>query len=50
MMTRALTNGHVRDALANVDRRYFCKSEASAYIDAPQRIGWGVTISVRVGA
>lgn len=41
----AISTPRVREALASVDRKFFCKREAGCYEDAPQRIGWGITIS-----
>ena len=45
--SKVIQNPAVRDALASVDRRFFLKqgSEAVAYQDSPQSIGWGITIS-----
>ncbi len=45
--SKVIQNPAVRDALASVDRRFFLKqgSEAIAYQDSPQSIGWGITIS-----
>ena len=40
-----ITLPRVRDAMTSVDRANYCKSTASCYQDAPQRIGWGITIS-----
>eukprot|EP00308_Calcidiscus_leptoporus_P018138 CAMPEP_0119404050 /NCGR_PEP_ID=MMETSP1334-20130426/143696_1 /TAXON_ID=127549 /ORGANISM="Calcidiscus leptoporus, Strain RCC1130" /LENGTH=199 /DNA_ID=CAMNT_0007428007 /DNA_START=512 /DNA_END=1111 /DNA_ORIENTATION=- len=31
--------------MVNVDRRSYVKQEATAYADAPQQIGWNITIS-----
>ena len=40
-----ITTPRVREAMEKVDRSHYCQSAASCYEDAPQRIGWGITIS-----
>lgn len=40
-----LRSPRVREALAGVDRKFFCQREPGCYDDNPQRIGWGITIS-----
>ena len=40
-----ITDKEVRSALLSVDRKNYCRSPATAYDDAPQPIGWSITIS-----
>ena len=42
---RVITDTRVRECMESVDRANYCQHAASAYQDAPQRIGWGITIS-----
>ena len=42
---RVISSSRVRDAMAAVDRANYCQPQTNVYQDAPQRIGWGITIS-----
>ncbi len=42
---RVITESRVRECMERVDRRNFCKAPLDAYVDSPQQIGWGITIS-----
>jgi len=44
-MAGIISEPRVRTAMVNVDRRSYVKQEATAYADAPQQIGWNITIS-----
>lgn len=43
--SRVLTTPRVREVLEGVDRRNYCAADSGCYDDAPQRIGFGITIS-----
>jgi protein-L-isoaspartate(D-aspartate) O-methyltransferase len=42
---RVIVDPRVRAAMSKVDRANYCQSASGCYMDAPQRIGWGITIS-----